>query len=137
MLEQRVRLKHEAHTPPQRHQARLRRHRPRPQRESVHHDLPVIERLQRRHCPEGRRLSDARRTHECHQLASRDLEREGSQHVARVVADGQPVEHEERRHGTRQRRSNRRASRDSGSDIARYTAAHSAPGTIQLPTLVA
>ena len=36
-----------------------------------------------------------------------------------------------------QRRSRPRASAESGSDIARYTAAQSSPGTTQLPTFVA
>jgi len=78
----------------------------------------------------------ARRTHQRHDLApptraralaARRAEsyRTESRSITSSAVCGPPA------------RSSRRASRASGSDIARYTSAQSAPGTTQLPTLVA
>ena len=135
---QRVRLEDEPHPAPQWDEPRLRRDRSRRERESVHDDAPAVERLQCGHDAQRRRFPHARRPHQRDDLAACDIERQRAEHVPRAIADRQLVDHEQRAHAAGlQRRSSRRAKRASGSDIARYTAAQSAPGTTQLPTLVA
>ena len=139
MVEQRVPLKHETHSTPQRHEPSFGRYRSGEKCESIDHDPALVERLKRGDCSERCRLAGTGWSHQCHQLTRRDFERQRSQDVPRVEADAQPIDHEQRGHGARppQRCSSRRARRASGSDIARYTTAHKAPGTIQLPTFVA
>ena len=135
---QRVRLEDEPDPPPQRDEPRLGRYATGCERESIDDDPSFIERLQRDNRPQCRRLPHTRRTHQRHEFPACDLERQRTQHASRVIPNREPVDHKERAHAAGlQRRSSRRAKRASGSDIARYTAAHSAPGTTQLPTLVA
>ena len=74
MLEQRVALEYEPHAPPQGDEPRLRWHGSRSQCKSVDANRSRIERLERGDRAQCGRLADARRTHQRHHLAARDLE---------------------------------------------------------------
>lgn len=139
MFKQSMRLKHESHTTAQRPEPGLGGDRSGGQGEPVHDDAPCVERLKRRNHAKDSGFSDAGRAHQRDDLATRDCERESAYEIARVVADPEAVDREEGGQEDRppHRRSRRRANRERGSDIARYTMAHNNPGTTQLPTLVA
>lgn len=139
MFKQSMRLKDESHTPAQRPEAGLGGDRSGAEGEAVHDDLPCVELLQRRDHAKDGGFSDAGRAHQRDDLATPDCERESAYEIARVVAYTEAVDRQEGGQEDRppQRCWRRRANRESGSDIARYTIAHNNPGTTQLPTLVA
>lgn len=139
MFEQGMRLKHESHSTAQRPKPGLGGDWSRAQGEPVHDDLPCVERLKGRDDAKDGGFSNAGRAHQRDDLATRDCERESADEFARVVANIEAVDRQEGAQEDRppQRRSRRRANRERGSDIARYTIAHNNPGTTQLPTLVA
>lgn len=139
MFKQSMRLKDESHTPAQRPEPGLDGDRSGAEREPIHDDVPCVERLQRRDHAKDGSFSDAGRAHQRDDLATPDCERESAYEIARVVANAEAVDRQQGCQEDRppQRRSRRRANRESGSDIARYTSAHNNPGTTQLPTFVA
>src|SRR5262249_44024090 len=114
--------------------------RARRQRDVADADLAAVERLERGDRAQHRGLARSGQTHHRDELAARDGERHAAQDLARATAYLQRANLERAAHdraGAFQRCSRCRASCASGSDIARYNAAQSAPGITQLPRFVA
>src|SRR5207253_3781565 len=102
-------------------------------------DRPAIKRLERRDRSQYSCFASARESHQRDELAAIGLETNAAQHVPIAARQSQVADAKERAHadGMLHRRSSARATRDSGSESARYSAAQIAPGTTQLPMFAA
>ncbi len=100
-------------------------------------DRAGAERLERGHRAEDRGLARTRESHQRADLPACDVQRHSAEHVHAPTGDVKIADGERAGHAAFHRRSRRRAKRDSGSDMARYTIAQRIPGTAQLPMFAA
>src|SRR5262249_47188082 len=87
--------------------------------------------------PQDGALARARGPHDRDDLAALGVERDAGDDRAPTAPHLQRLDLQDRHAGRCQRRSMRRATRASGSESARYSRAHMAPGTTQLPMFAA
>src|ERR1051325_7897295 len=137
-LEQMVQLEDDAHARAQLAQSLSLRQRPGTEHHAADVDRAGVERLQRGHAAQHRGLAAAGESHQRHQLALLHAEVHAAQHFALAAAEAEVVDGEDAHSvDILHRISSHCANRDRGSDMARYSAAHSAPGMTQLPMFAA